>query len=66
VSTGLRVRHIETGLTNGRAIEAWIKPTDKDGDVLVLTGAALRADRIPELVAMLNELHAEHVAGTSA
>jgi hypothetical protein len=52
------VRSVETGLAaGGKVIEAWVQSFPKDEDVLILTGAAIRVDRIPDLIAMLQDIH---------
>lgn len=52
------VRHVETGLsTNAKLIEAWVQDFPGDQNTLILTGAAIRVERIPELIAALEEIH---------
>ena len=52
------VRHVETGLANNaKLIEAWVQDFPGDPSTLVLTGAAIRVERIPDLIATLEEIH---------
>jgi hypothetical protein len=52
------VRHVETGLsTNAKLIEAWVQDFPDDPNTLILTGAAIRVERIPDLIAALEEIH---------
>lgn len=57
--SGVRsVHQVETGLsTSARLIEAWVQDFPDDPKVVILTGAAIRVERIPDLVAMLQEIH---------
>lgn len=57
--SGVRnVQQVETGLTtSAKLIEAWVQDFPDDPRVLILTGAAIRVERIPDLVAMLQEIH---------
>jgi len=66
MSRARNVNHVETGLVaGGKVIEAWVQSFPKDGDVLILTGAAIRVDRIPDLIAMLQGMHDGETAGTT-
>lgn len=63
-----RVHQVETGLTaSAKLIEAWVQDFPKDPQVLILTGTAIRVERIPDLIAMLQEIHRiETAADTKA
>lgn len=57
--SGVRsVHQVETGLTtSAKLIEAWVQDFPNDPKVVILTGAAIRVERIPDLIAMLQEIH---------
>lgn len=67
--SGVRsVHQVETGLTaSAKLIEAWVQDFPNDPGVLILTGSAIRVERIPDLIAMLQKIHRiETAAGAMA